>query len=162
MFLTSALHKPYLNFPSGNLTISMWSTIQNRNAPIFFIGKSTGGGLKPKWIVHFGSPTGKALATVCCGIGCRLFSAAGKSGIVPPSIAIASRSSVLLAATAAGKVRFLRRATSPPHLTRFHFVQRTTTPPHDNRGGRFRKRWLLQLLITHGNENPSETSFAPI
>jgi hypothetical protein len=49
----SAPHQPYLNFPSGNLTISMWSTIQNRNAPIHFIGKDTGGGTRPKWIFIF-------------------------------------------------------------------------------------------------------------
>ena len=49
----SAPHQPYLNFPNGEFTISLWNALHDPRVPAYFIAKSTGSGPKPKWLFNW-------------------------------------------------------------------------------------------------------------
>ncbi len=57
----SAPHQPYLNFPSGDFTVSFWAALNDLSRVQYLIGKDMGQGIQNKWIVTYMSPVGFGL-----------------------------------------------------------------------------------------------------
>lgn len=53
-----ASHQDYLNFPSGDFTISFWAVLNDPAKTQYFIGKDMGQGNTDKWILHYGPDIG--------------------------------------------------------------------------------------------------------